>query len=200
MFKVNRCTVVLSSLIEAGAIIATTWYAFARTNHSVYPDGVKHTWLALGIIFSIIPIVVVMVCCCYFYKKAIKTEEDVKADKFIVAYHVVLMLLAAVKDIMLIVSLIMIPNESCGEDVVEDLLLAVKISGSLAFLVSLPHHLKFRYYFIKSSCHILIYGAHLLPQLLSLTVLIYSLAHPCNVKATSCSTDIINVTMLLNGI
>ena len=184
----NRLTVLLSSLIEAGAIIATTWYAFARTNHSLSPDGVKYTWLALGI-FSILAIVVVMVCCCHLYKKAIKAEEDVKADKIIVAVHVALIVLAAVKDTMLIVSLITIPNELCDEDVVEDLLLAVKITGGVAVLVSLFHHLKFHF---RNSCeHMLIYGAHLLPQLLSLAVLIYSLAHPCNVKATSCSTDII---------
>ena len=171
--EVNYCVVVSSSILEVLAIIVTGGCAFALM---AFPDGVKYVWLTLGIVF-VVEILTLYICCYYKARK-----------KVVVIHHVVLILLAAVKDIMLIVSLATIPNESCGEDVVEDLLLAVKITGGVAVLVSLFHHLKFHFkdpYYE----HILIYGAHLLPQLLSLTVLIYSLAHPCNVKATSCSTD-----------
>ena len=167
----NYRVIIGSSLLEVLVIIATPWILFAKTDHPIH-DGLKYSWLVLGIVLLLAILAAMAIlyyyCCC--------NESNQVA--FAVANHCVLIILAAVKDIMLIISLIKIPTESCGGDVVEGFLLAIKITGGLSVLASLFHHLKFHHE--DSFDQLLVNGIHLLPHLLSFAVSIYSLAHPCS--------------------
>ena len=177
MCKVNHGCLHVSSLFEIMVIIATMWYVYAETR-SVHNSGVICTWLVLGcissLLFGIIGIAMVVSCYCSFFKSN-------KSNKFEFRSHIILLIAAVMKDIMLIVT--MIVNQSCGEDV-EDLLLAIKIASIFSVLVSFLHHLKFHCEdpFIHMCLNMFYF---VFTNILSISVLVYSYAHPCNTKINS---------------
>ena len=192
MSKVNHGCLHVSSLFEIMVIIATMWYVYAETR-SVHNSGVisSSTWLVVGCINSsllgIIGIAMVVSCYYYFSKynksngfnKSNGSNGFNKSNGFEILSHIILLIAAVMKDILLIAT---IPNESCGEDV-EDVLLAIKIASIFSVLVSFLHHLKFH---CEDPCiHMCLNMFYFLFNILSISVLVYSYAHPCNTKINS---------------
>ena len=176
MGKVNHGLLHVFSVFEIMVIITTVSCMYTAVMRSMPNAPVKTAWLVVTVITAptgLIGIIFIIGSCyCYCYK-------DKKSNKFEIGSHVILVIAAVTKDIMLIVSLNTIPNELCGEGVVEDLLLAVKIASYFSVVVSFLHHLKF--HFPDPCMHMCLnFFYFIFTNGLSISVLVYSYGHSCN--------------------